>query len=58
MVIKNELTDFGIKDFIDLDVFFWHIFDDLMSKEPGIDITIIKIPEFNIDSHEAAEFLK
>jgi len=56
MVIKNELTDFGIKDFIDLDVFFWHIFDDLMSKEPGIDITIIKIPEFNIDSHEAAEF--
>ena len=32
-LIKNELSDFGIHDFISLDVFFWHIFDDVMSKQ-------------------------
>ena len=26
--IRKELSEFGVKDFIDLDVFFWHIFDD------------------------------
>ena len=30
-LIKNELQSFGIRNFIDLDVFFWHIFEDVMS---------------------------
>jgi hypothetical protein len=29
-LIKNELSEFGIKDFISLDVFFWHLFEDVM----------------------------
>lgn len=28
-VIRNELTQFGIKDFISLDIFFWHLFDEI-----------------------------
>lgn len=31
-LIKNELSEFGIRDFIDLDIFFWHIFDDVMPE--------------------------
>jgi hypothetical protein len=31
-LIKNELSEFGIKDFINLDVFFWHIFEDVMPR--------------------------
>lgn len=56
MVVKNELTDFGINDFIDLDVFFWHLFKDIMPNEPERDTPIIKTSEFKIDSHEAAEY--
>ena len=26
-------SEFGIKDFIDLDAFFWHIFNDVMSEQ-------------------------
>ena len=26
-LIKSELSEFGIKDFVDLDIFFWHLFD-------------------------------
>ncbi len=29
-LIKNELSEFGINDFKDLDLFFWHIFDDVI----------------------------
>lgn len=29
--IKNELTEFGIEDFIDIDIFFWHIYKDVIS---------------------------
>jgi hypothetical protein len=29
--IKNELTEFGVKDFIDVDIFFWHIYKDVIS---------------------------
>ena len=32
-LIRNELSEFGIKDFIDLDEFFWHIFDDVMPEQ-------------------------
>ena len=32
-LIINELSEFGIKDFIDVDVFFWHIFNDVMSDQ-------------------------
>lgn len=32
-LIKNERSKFGIQDFISLDVFFWQVFDDVMSKQ-------------------------
>ncbi len=32
-LIKNQLSEFGIRDFVDLDVFFWHIFNDVMPEE-------------------------
>ena len=35
-IIKNELSEFGIKDFVDLDVFFWHIFEDVMPEQDKI----------------------
>jgi hypothetical protein len=61
--IKNELTQFGIKDFIDLDIFFWHIFDVIPSVKPvpvkrKVEQAIITtVPsKISIDSHEGAEF--
>lgn len=57
--VKDELKDFGIKDFIDLDVFFWHIFDDVMPKgvkRGVIKPKIVKPIKAKIDSHEAAEY--
>lgn len=30
--IKNELSEYGVKDFIDLDIFFWHISEDIIPK--------------------------
>lgn len=59
MVIRDEITGFDIKDFIDLDVFFWHIFDDVMPKikpEGDTHKDVVKPSKVNIDSHEAAEF--
>lgn len=29
-VVKDELSEFGIKDFIDLDMMFWYIFDNVL----------------------------
>jgi len=54
-IVKDELRDFGITDFIDLDIFFWHIYDDVM---PNIDQVEppLEPSRINIDSHEAAEF--
>lgn len=31
--VKNELTEFGIKDFIDLDVFLWYIHENVIPVE-------------------------
>ncbi|MCJ7576772.1 MAG: hypothetical protein MUO80_08930 [Dehalococcoidia bacterium] len=33
--VKDSLKGFDIKDFIDLDIFFWHIYDDVMPIEAG-----------------------
>ncbi|MCP8307257.1 MAG: hypothetical protein H3Z54_00970 [archaeon] len=59
-VIKDELKDFGIKDSIDLDVFFWYIFSDVIPSKPKDVITkgvaIQKPSKIQIDSHEAAEY--
>ncbi len=54
-IVKDELRDFGITDFIDLDIFFWHIYDDVMPNIGQIEPPL-KTSKINIDSHEAAEF--
>jgi hypothetical protein len=62
--IRDELKDFNIKDFIDLDIFFWHVFDDVIptkakrplpikTKKPPI----MKPIRMKIDSHEGAEYV-
>ncbi len=33
-LIRIELSEFGVKDFIDLDIFFWHISKDVMPNIP------------------------
>ena len=63
-VIKEELKGYGISDFIDLDIYFWHIFDDIMPTVPTVAPpkppkqipTSISIPEIKISSHEGAEY--
>lgn len=62
--IKNELAQYGVKDFIDLDILFWHIYDEVIPEErPLIGATsasragrMEEKPEVIIDSHEAAEY--
>lgn len=56
-VVKDELNDFGIKDFIDIDLLFWHIFDDIIPKRK-VDVPkeVVKPQKVKIDSHEAAEY--
>ncbi len=58
---KNELKEFGVNDFMDLDVFFWHIFDDIISKEKPQPPTkrrevVVTARKIAVDSHEAAEY--
>lgn len=64
-LIKSELTSYGIKDFIDLDIFLWHIHEDVLpEEEPEVRTTsssratgqVQERPEIIIDSHEAAEY--
>lgn len=64
-IIKSELAQYGIKDFIDLDILFWHIYDDVLPEEqPRVGAaagskTIGRVQEKQemiIDSHEAAEY--
>lgn len=59
-LIKEELKDFGINDFIELDVLLWHIYDDILpAKESKITEQkeqIAKLPQIIIDSHESAEY--
>jgi hypothetical protein len=58
-IIKRELARFGVRDFIDLDIFFWHIFKDIIPKssqtikEPLKEEKSVSIV---IDSHESAEY--
>jgi hypothetical protein len=61
-VIKNTLKDYGIIDFIDLDIFFWHIYNDVMpvkprevEKEVKV-IPVVKPMEVRISDHDGAEF--
>jgi hypothetical protein len=59
-LLKDELTRFGIKDFIDLDIMFWHIFDDIIPKEPNLQESkneLIKtVAKIAVESHESAEY--
>ena len=61
-LIKRELTEFGINDFIDLDVLFWHIFDDILptsaknTKPPGTPVAPEVPLKITIGSHESAEY--
>jgi hypothetical protein len=59
--IKNELKDFGIKDFIDLDIFFWHIFNDIMpikapKEKPPETMVITRPKKIQISTHTEAEY--
>lgn len=61
-VIKNELKDFGIVDFIDLDIFFWHIYDDIMPAKPREVrkevkvVSVIKPTKVQISDHDGVNF--
>ncbi len=63
-VVKEELADFGVKDFIDLDIYFWHIFEDsILAENPTVvkrsvgDKMVAPIQQkIKIDSHEGAEY--
>lgn len=61
-LIKNELIKFGVKDFIDLDVMFWHIFDDLIpvsSKQAESKATTETTRDpmaIVLDTHESVEY--
>jgi len=62
--IRSELNDFGIVDFIDLDLFFWHIYDDIMPSAPRevgkevkpISVAVPIAKKINISDHEGAEY--
>jgi hypothetical protein len=58
-LIKSELAQYGIKDFIDLDVFFWYILLNVVPKERKVEEKKKKeLPpsKIIIDTHEGAEF--
>ena len=62
-LIKSELKKFEIRDFIDLDMFFWFIYDEDFSKhktQAVIEESIIQddelIEKSIIESHEGAEY--
>jgi len=56
--VKEELAEFGVRDFIDLDLFFWHIFSDVMPKTVTEKEKVVKgpAPKIKIDSHEGGEY--
>lgn len=60
--IKNELANYGFKkpNFIDLDIFLWHIFKGIPSKpikrEEKKEVVIIEPKEIRISSHPEAEY--
>lgn len=62
-LIKNEVRKYGVKDFIDLDVMLWHIYDDILpeiselEKQKELDQPIVtQESTIKIESHEAAQF--
>jgi hypothetical protein len=62
-IIKDEMTKFGIKDFIDLDIVLWHIYKDIIPREPKLAEPIeeeekgtARLHRIIIDSHESTEF--
>jgi len=63
-LIKNELKDFGIVDFIDLDLFFRHIYNDIMPTVPKearkeikpVSIAVPITKKIKISDHEGAEY--
>lgn len=55
--IKNELTQYSIKDFIDLDIFFWYIYEHVIPAEeqkPQKPVPVAAL--ISINSHEGAEY--
>jgi hypothetical protein len=64
-LIKNEVAQYGIKDFIDLDVMFWNIFDDVLptlQKKPKRHKILKKLEMVKkkyvtkIDTHQSAQY--
>lgn len=60
-VVKNELNSHGIRDFIDLDIFFWYIYKYVIPEEsererPRRPTRESATPIITIDSHEGAEY--
>ena len=62
-VIKEELKEYGVTDFIDLDIYFWHIFDDIMPAVPTVTPPkpkplhpSIPVQKIEISSHGGAEY--
>jgi hypothetical protein len=57
-LVKNELGPYGIKDFIDLDVFFWYILLNVVPKKGQIEGKKKEPPasKITVDSHEGAEY--
>lgn len=64
-VVRIELAPSGIKDFIDLDIFFWYIFNNIPKENKKTKETVPDFehevqrqpfPQISIDSHEGAEY--
>jgi len=56
-VLKDELEEYGINDFIDLDILLWYIFENMKPVEKALEVKEPEKPsQAKIDSHEAAEY--
>ncbi len=58
--VKDSLSDYGIQDFIDLDMLIWHIYDDVMPAEAYKKDRAIKAKPspkpVQISDHDGAEY--
>jgi hypothetical protein len=55
--IKNELAQYGIKDFIDVDIFFWYIYEHVIpTEEQKPQKPAPAAAAISINSHEGAEY--
>lgn len=56
--VKSELTQYGLNDFIDLDIFFWYLYENTIPKEkeqkPQKPAPVAA--SISINSHEGAEY--